>query len=338
MNDTPPTPPSPWDLWRSLKALPVPDPPDPHEAVCLFRQYARLEERLARPSLLHSQMLRQACSWAPRWREFPAFVKWWNPAHLRPEDRLPPKFLPQPAAAPCSPPAAATARSQSAAPPPSLVERLAKALCLNVKAFPDPAVAAWAADLLVPERKTAPRHSWLPFHHAKLLIAAGRPTEARRDVAALVRFKPREFWAWAELAATFTPEESASRIACLCRAVQCRTKPEFLINVRMELGLLLAETGQFPEARYELEAAKRIREENKWKMPVALSAALARPDVQAARPPPHNQALCQRHADMAEQLVWNRNNKTSPALPSMTASRTIRSATPSPLDKSRAVQ
>ncbi|MFO7535383.1 MAG: hypothetical protein R6X19_06835 [Kiritimatiellia bacterium] len=299
MNDTSTASPTPWDLWRALKALPVPDPPDPREAVALFRQYAHQEERLARPSLLHSQMLRQACNWAPGWREFPAFVKWWNPANLRPEDRLPPK-IPPPAAPPCNPPAPA----RSAAPP-SLVERLAKALCLNVKAFPDPAVADWAAALLVPERKTAPRHSWLPFHHAKLLIAAGRPTEARRDVAALVRFKPREFWAWAELAATFTPGESASRIACLCRAVQCRTKPEFLINVRLELGLLLVETGQFPEARYELEAVKQVREANKWKIPTALSTALTRPDVQAANPPAHNQSLCQRHAEIAERLVWN---------------------------------
>ncbi len=309
MNAPPPTISSPWDLWRALKALPVADPPDPRQAVALFRQYAGLKERLARPSLLHSQMLRQACNWAPCWCEFPAFVKWWNPVNLRSEDRLPPKF-PAPSAPPCPTSPPATSPTRASDPPPSLVERLAKALCQNVKAFPNPTVAEWSAALLAPERKTVPRHSWLPFHHAKLLIAAGRPTEARRDMAALVRFKPREFWSWAELAETFPATESAPRIACLCRAVQCRTKPEFLINVRMDLGLLLMEAGQFSEARYELEASKRVREENKWRIPSNLSSALAHPAIHAAPPSPHNQALYRQHAETAERLVWNQQRPT----------------------------
>jgi predicted Zn-dependent protease len=192
---------------------------------------------------------------------------------------------------------------------PTLVERLAKALWLNVKAFPDPEVAAWAANLLDAERWSAPRRSWLPFHRARLLIAAGRPAEARDDMAALVRFKPRDFWSWAGLAETFPAKERENRLACLCRAMQCSARPEYLIQVREALGLLLLEMGRFAEARRELEYAGSVRETKRWRIPPELAAALARPEIRQAKPPGDNQALYASHARDAERLVWTRCKK-----------------------------
>ena len=294
----------PWDIWRDLKALPESDLPDPAKAANLLREYARLGERLSRPSLLHSQILRQACRWAATWRDFPAFVKWWDPANLRPEDRQPP--APRPTVGD-SPPAAGERRRLTT--PPTLVERLAKALCLNLKAFPDPAEAGWAADLLETERRNAPRRSWLPFHRARLLIAAGRPAEARSDMAALVRFKPREFWSWAGLAETFPGNERDARLACLCRAVQCAAKPEYLVQVRQALGLLLLATGRFAEARRELETARDIRIAGQWRIPPALAQALDRPEIQDATMPENNRNLYDRYARKAERLVWTRRKE-----------------------------
>ena len=105
-----------------------------------------------------------------------------------------------------------------------------------------------------------PEYLYPPYFKAKLLLAMGSGENALAAFLPFAKAKRTEFWVWDVLSDIF-PNESQKQMACLCKALTCRTSDEFLIKVRTKLAALLIDAGKFTEARTEIEHILKTAEE-----------------------------------------------------------------------------
>ena len=95
---------------------------------------------------------------------------------------------------------------------------------------------------------------YIGYFYGKLLLALGSdPDEALRVLIPFARRKASEFWVWQLLSDVFTNDEE-KQLACLLRAVHCRTQESFLGKVRIKLATLYVKRRQFNYARYHIDA------------------------------------------------------------------------------------
>lgn len=274
-----------WAIGKALAAEAAEQRPSSRLATSLLREYSALTA-LERPSALHSFVLAQACRLAEGVASFPAFVRWWDLAHLRPEDH-----------------------ERKAAPDgerayPSLVERLLTALYRSVCAHRRVEEAAWVEGLLASHAERFADNEWLPYYRSKLHVLAGDLEAARRLALPVVRAKASEAWAWAALAGTCGHEEAALRQACLARALLGRkTRESALVAVREELGQLLEAGGDAEAAHREYELAARARLEAGWPLSPGLRKLLGPSWVPEGPPPRPARELYAELAGPAEALL-----------------------------------
>lgn len=107
---------------------------------------------------------------------------------------------------------------------------------------------------------------WLDWDRVKLLKNLGKHTEAAQVLASVLKAKRNEFWVWQEAGRLYTQEQPDLARACYCRALECKAKPEFTVNVHTELALLLAEQGDTNWAIAEILAVLDIRQKQNWKI------------------------------------------------------------------------
>ena len=107
---------------------------------------------------------------------------------------------------------------------------------------------------------------WLDWDRVKLLKQLGKYTEAVKVLSSVLKVKRGEFWVWQEAGRLYAQDQPDLAIACYCRALECRTKPEFTVNVHKELAQILAEHGEITWAIAETLAALDIRQKHNWKI------------------------------------------------------------------------
>lgn len=107
---------------------------------------------------------------------------------------------------------------------------------------------------------------WLDWDRVKLLKRLGKHVEAVKILASVLKVKRNEFWVWQEAGRLYTQEQPDLARACYCRALECKAKPEFTVNVHTELALLLAEQGDTNWAIAEILAVLDIRQKQNWKI------------------------------------------------------------------------
>ena len=97
-----------------------------------------------------------------------------------------------------------------------------------------------------------PEMTYLGYYIGKLMFATGQAgQEALEALCPFVRKKRSEFWAWQLLSEAF-PDDREKKLACLLRAADCRTKEEFLLNVRLQLTYLFLNGHDYANASYQL--------------------------------------------------------------------------------------
>jgi hypothetical protein len=105
------------------------------------------------------------------------------------------------------------------------------------------------------------------YFYGKLLLALGRNTnEALNVVIPFVRRKLTEFWVWQLLADVFVNDEE-KQLACLLRAVHCRTSETFLGKVRIKLATLYIRRNQLSYAHHHIDAVTRCYATQGWRLP-----------------------------------------------------------------------
>lgn len=230
----------------------------------------RLDEWLAdyrklnlieRPGLLHSLLLGQVLKGRRVWSGLLAFARWWDPAHLRPEDAQP-------------------YQAQGGRTLPSLAMRLAYALAHAITektASANNEDVTWAEGFVTQARLDNPDDQWLRYYDAKRLMGEGRGAEARAALLPVTRRQRRAAWAWDLLGQTFEGEDAEKAITCFYQAVRVSDRPETVVKTRARLARLLAAAGRFHEAARQVRAALEVRWENGYHTPPEL-ARLERAD------------------------------------------------------------
>lgn len=121
------------------------------------------------------------------------------------------------------------------------------------------------------------------YFYGKLLLALGHNEEdALKVIIPFAQKKATEFWVWQLLSEVFAHDEE-KQMACLLRAVNCRTKEIFLGKVRLRLAALYLKRGLAGAARYQVDAMVRSYAEQGWHLSYEVKSWLNQPALVTAK-------------------------------------------------------
>jgi len=185
---------------------------------------------------------------------------------------------------------------------PPLAERILGALRRAVGEKTSPTIRDWLAGFSLRVGEKVEGGQWAPYHVGKILVAIGRPEEARRWLRPVVRKKASEGWAWQALAETY-PRGSAERLALLARASLCPFgNEEYAVGVLADFGMALRAEGHLAEARWMFEKVRSIRLKQGW--PTHEIDEILNCGDLAVVQPAECAPLSRRLAECADDLVW----------------------------------
>lgn len=122
------------------------------------------------------------------------------------------------------------------------------------------------------------------YFYGKLLLALGSDSdEALKVIIPFARTKVTEFWVWQLLSDVFTNNED-KQLACLLRAVHCRTQETFLGKVHIKLASLYIKRGMLNSARYHIDAVTRCYASQGWRLPNEIDCWIHQPWLNSTTP------------------------------------------------------
>lgn len=112
-----------------------------------------------------------------------------------------------------------------------------------------------------------PEMTYPGYFYGKLLNSLGSTSaESLKVIMPFARKKRTEFWVWQLLADTLS-DDREKQMACLLRAVNSKTKEQFLGKVRIKLALLCVESNLLSLAKYQIDKVVRCYLKNGWRLP-----------------------------------------------------------------------
>lgn len=108
-----------------------------------------------------------------------------------------------------------------------------------------------------------PEYQYPIYYQAKLLHAIGEETKALDSIIPFARQKNSEFWVWSLLAEIVSDDDK--KLACLAKALTCKTEPEYVLRVREHMASNLIDRDFLQEAKTEIKQVLKIREAKDWK-------------------------------------------------------------------------
>lgn len=122
------------------------------------------------------------------------------------------------------------------------------------------------------------------YFYGQLLLALGSDSdEALKVIIPFARKKVTEFWVWQLLSDVFTNDED-KQLACLLRAVHCRTQETFLGKVHIKLATLYIKRGMLNSARYHIDAVTRCYASQGWRLPNEIDCWIHQPWLNSTTP------------------------------------------------------
>lgn len=122
------------------------------------------------------------------------------------------------------------------------------------------------------------------YFYGKLLLALGSDSdEALKVIIPFARKKVTEFWVWQLLSDVVTNNED-KQLACLLRAVHCRTQETFLGKVHIKLASLYIKRGMLNSARYHIDAVTRCYASQGWRLPNEIDCWIHQPWLNSTTP------------------------------------------------------
>lgn len=135
--------------------------------------------------------------------------------------------------------------------------------------------AAMFIPLLKDVMQEHPEYPGVPPAAARLMMSTGETEQARQLLLKELRKRRSDLKLWQLLAETYRDTDKETALSALCMGLSIYAPEEQKIQLRESAALLMAETGHYPEAKYEIEAADRIRSRRWGKSdPGAVSSAL----------------------------------------------------------------
>ena len=129
-----------------------------------------------------------------------------------------------------------------------------------------------------------PEMTYPGYFYGKLLLSLGsNADEALKVVVPFARKKASEFWVWQLLSDVFTNDQE-KQLACLLRAVHCRTKENFLGKVRIKLASLYILRNQYDYAKYQIDKITQCYLSQGWHLPYEVDCWIRQPWINTVTP------------------------------------------------------
>jgi tetratricopeptide (TPR) repeat protein len=155
--------------------------------------------------------------------------------------------------------------------------------------------------------ETHPEMLYLIYYRALLRLKIGNPAEALQFFVPFAQKKHRDFWVW-DLLAQLHSHDMGIQMACMAKALTCKTPPEFLVKIRYKMAALLVAEGRWQEARTEIEQFCQVREANHWRIPQEAIGWMNSVSYQNAERNATNAYLYTQLVKKAEELLWPKQN------------------------------
>jgi hypothetical protein len=231
-----------WLLAKSLFRLSAPpEAPLIDRLWDCWHKLARIEGRG------YSTLLKSVLKHASSWPNLSKWVACWGWGHLQPVD-FEPETLPNGKRIP------------------ALAERAYIAVSKAYLTQPDELLKDTFLNQLDAVSEQYPDMLYLVYYRALLRLKTGQRTEALAFFIPFAQKKKRDFWVW-DLLSELHPDNNNMQMACLAKALTCKTSPEFLVKIRQKMAALFVAEGRWNEARAEIEQLCRVREANQWRIP-----------------------------------------------------------------------
>ena len=249
----------------------------------LLREYARLE--LPRPKLLFSLLLSQTLRLPVVKIEFlPAFLLWAGLDSFRPEDYL----------------AQHNKEVDTVFEP--LVEKAARTVAKVVRGSHEERLKEFSLSLLQKaiEESEVQGLNWLQYSKARLLGELGHIEDARALLLPFVREKRSDFWAWHALSKIEEQENPGLALALCAKASLTCNDAKFGLSVFEDIACLAANSQKFDLAKWSVDRAVLIRQENCWRIPESLRLLVESewyPSALTLEDATHELEVCSRDAD-----------------------------------------
>jgi hypothetical protein len=104
---------------------------------------------------------------------------------------------------------------------------------------------------------------YVPYFKAKLLLEIGNREQGMEAFVPFAKRKQGEFWVW-QVFAEYYQEDPNLYLSCLCRAMTCKTLPQFLSGIKERLIAHLISIGDYDWAKTELIQLLHIRDKQGW--------------------------------------------------------------------------
>lgn len=230
-----------WKLCDYLKAVPA----DNHTPISNI--FARIQSWHYGQSRVYSYFI-QICLKFEGWDQMASFIEWWDLDNLQAEDYQP-------------------FRMESGKTVMALAERVFIAYSKAILKLKDQERIGTFIPKLEYFAETYQDMIYLGYFCGKLLIAQGACEEdALSRLIPFVRKKINEFWAWQVLSEIFR-NDVQKRLACLLRAVNCRTQESFLGKIRIALAELYISQNDFGRAKYHIDKVSACYLKQGWRIP-----------------------------------------------------------------------
>lgn len=106
-----------------------------------------------------------------------------------------------------------------------------------------------------------PEMMYISYYHCKCLLMLGDKENAIESILPFAKKKHSDFWIW-QLMAEVVSNDEEKVLACLMRAVNCKTSENFLVKVRQQLAHFLYRKGDYAGARYHIDKYIKHRTDN----------------------------------------------------------------------------
>jgi len=124
-------------------------------------------------------------------------------------------------------------------------------------------IQSYINNTVVPVLEQYPGMLYVPYFKAKLLLGIGDQDSGIKAFLPFAKKKSGEFWVWQVFAEAFE-KDKALYFSCLCKAMTCRAKLEFLSGIKERLIAYLVKSKQYDLAKSELDSLLEIRQKQGW--------------------------------------------------------------------------
>lgn len=233
-----------WKIVELLKQIPNERTDE------LERIFSFLSKYTFNPSAAYSVLLKQMMGF-DTWTRLVEFIEWWNIDNLMPEDYQPFKM-------------------DNGRKIMSLAEQAYIAYSKALLKLDDKEKIQTFIPKIEKLMEDYPDMMYPGYFCGKLKLAMGVERESALDIILpFVRKKKTDFWVW-QLLYEFYKGDEDMQLACLLRAVHCRTQETFLGKVRMKLVAAYIQRRDYPRAKYHLDQVTRCYIEQGWHLPFEL--------------------------------------------------------------------